>query len=121
VSKLEQYLMSRENLLNLPPEYLRLGQYLVDVNVGVFLSLDIDVADSAYAPGIQYPGPVGGLAASQARRAVRLASMAGVDCSDVVEVVPAYDRADRACLLAASSVLDFLAGLAYKRKAARKG
>jgi len=87
---------------------------------GVYLSLNIDVADITYAPGIQCPGPVGGLTSNQVRRAIRLASMAGVDCFDVVELVPAYDRAERACLLAASSVLDFLAGLAFRKKTCRE-
>jgi agmatinase len=57
----------------------------------VYLSVDVDVLDPAYAPATGTPEP-GGLTARELLRAVRKVALA-VDLvgMDVVEVAPAYD------------------------------
>jgi agmatinase len=83
---------------------------------GVFLSVDIDVADPAHAPGTGTPEP-GGLSARQLLDAVRRVALelpvVGVD---VVEVSPPYDHADITAALANRVVLEALSGMAARRR-----
>ena len=59
----------------------------------VFLTLDIDAADPAYAPGTGSPEP-GGLRSDQLLRAARrVAHEVGIVGMDLVEVSPPYDSA----------------------------
>jgi agmatinase len=87
----------------------------VDDCDGVFLSVDIDVADPAHAPGTGTPEP-GGLSARQLLDAVRRVCLelpvVGVD---VVEVSPPYDHADITAALANRVVLEALSGIAARR------
>ncbi|HVM12072.1 MAG TPA: agmatinase [Actinomycetota bacterium] len=81
----------------------------------VWLSIDVDVADPAYAPGTGTPEP-GGLTARELLGAVRrLALEVGFDGMEVVEVCPPYDHADITALLAHRVVLEALSGLAVRR------
>ena len=83
---------------------------------GVFLSVDIDVADPAHAPGTGTPEP-GGITARQlldaVRRICRELPVVGVD---VVEVSPPYDHADITAALANRVVLEALSGMARRRR-----
>ncbi|WP_163505835.1 agmatinase [Fodinicola acaciae] len=83
---------------------------------GVFLSVDIDVADPGHAPGTGTPEP-GGLSARQLLDAVRRCCLelpiAGVD---VVEVSPPYDHADITAALANRVVLEALSAIARRRR-----
>jgi len=83
---------------------------------GVFLSVDIDVADPGHAPGTGTPEP-GGLTARQLLDAVRRTCLelpvVGVD---VVEVAPPYDHADITAALANRVVLEALSGIAARRR-----
>ena len=58
----------------------------------LYLSLDIDVVDPAFAPGTGTPEP-GGITAAELLAAVSLLSELTVVGADVVEVSPAYDPA----------------------------
>lgn len=88
---------------------------------GVFLSVDIDVADPAHAPGTGTPEP-GGLTSRELLRAVRrIAYELPVVGLDIVEVAPSYDHADITALLANRVVLDTLCGLARRRRDAADG
>ena len=81
----------------------------------VFLSVDIDVCDPAFAPGTGTPEP-GGLAGWQLLRAVRrLAAELPIAGMEVVEVSPPYDHADVTALLAHRVVLEALSGLALRK------
>jgi agmatinase len=81
----------------------------------VFLSVDIDVCDPAYAPGTGTPEP-GGLQARELLRAVRrLATALPLAGMEVVEVSPPYDHADLTAMLAHRVVLEALTGLALRR------
>ncbi|MFP5334629.1 MAG: agmatinase [Actinomycetes bacterium] len=88
---------------------------------GVFLSVDIDVADPGHAPGTGTPEP-GGLTARQLLDAVRRVCVelpvVGVD---VVEVSPPYDHADITAALANRVVLEALSAIARRRRDARDG
>jgi agmatinase len=85
---------------------------------GVFLSVDIDVADPGHAPGTGTPEP-GGLSARQLLDAVRRICLelpvVGVD---VVEVSPPYDHADITAALGNRVVLEALSGMARRRRQA---
>ena len=84
-------------------------------NPPVYLSLDIDCLDPAFAPGTGTPEP-GGLSTNQVLTIIEeLADLdyAGMDC---VEVAPAYDHAELTSNAAAAFVWTYLAG----RMAARR-
>jgi agmatinase len=75
----------------------------------VYLSLDIDVLDPAFAPGTGTPEP-GGLATSQVLTLIEeTASLpfVGMDC---VEVAPPYDHAELTSYAAAQCVWTYLCG-----------
>jgi agmatinase len=85
---------------------------------GVFLSVDIDVADPGHAPGTGTPEP-GGLSSRQLLDAVRRICwelpVVGVD---VVEVSPPYDHADITAALGNRVVLEALSAMARRRREA---
>nr|WP_316643487.1 agmatinase [uncultured Roseateles sp.] len=88
-------------------------------NPPVYLSLDIDCLDPAFAPGTGTPEP-GGLSTAQVLTLIEdLADLdfVGMDC---VEVAPAYDHAELTSNAAAHFVWTYLAGrLAHGRTAGR--
>ena len=81
----------------------------------IYLSVDIDVLDPAYAPGTGTPEP-GGLTTRELLMAVRdvtlRTELAG---ADVVEVSPPYDSAGITAEAAHRVVLEILSALAAKR------
>ena len=81
-----------------------------------FLTVDIDCADPAYAPGTGSPEP-GGFTSHQMLRAVRrIAHEVGLVGMDVVEVSPPYDVGNNiTALLAHRCVLEAITGLAMRR------
>jgi agmatinase len=88
---------------------------------GVFLSVDIDVADPGHAPGTGTPEP-GGLTARELLDAVRRICLdLPVVGIDVVEVAPAYDHADITAALANRVVLESLSAIARRRRDAADG
>ena len=83
----------------------------------VYLTLDIDVLDPAFAPGTGTPEP-GGLTSSQVLTLLEeLAELnwIGMDC---VEVAPAYDHAELTSNAAACFVWTYLAGRVAQRAGA---
>ena len=77
----------------------------------VYVSLDIDSADPAYAPGTGTP-EVGGFTSYQLLQLVR--GMAGLDLVgfDLVEVNPLFDHGEITAILAANLVFEYLSVLA---------
>ncbi len=69
----------------------------------VYVSLDIDVVDPAYAPGTGTPEP-GGCSVKEILQAVRLLGELNVVGFDLVEVSPLCDPTERTALLAAKLV-----------------
>jgi agmatinase len=83
----------------------------------IYLSVDIDVLDPAFAPGTGTPEP-GGLSARELLQAVRkIAFETRVVGLDVVEVCPAYDAAGITAEAAHRVVCEVIAGLAARRRA----
>jgi agmatinase len=73
----------------------------------VYLSLDIDVVDPAFAPGTGTP-QVGGLSSDQILRLVRSFKGLNLVGCDLVEVSPQYDSAELTSLLAANLLFEEL-------------
>lgn len=82
----------------------------------LFLSVDVDVLDPAFAPGTGTPEP-GGMSTRELLRAIRRLTVArGLAGMDVVEVSPPYDHAGITAIAAHRVVVDALAGLAVHRR-----
>jgi agmatinase len=84
----------------------------------VYVSVDIDVLDPAYAPGTGTPEP-GGLTSRELLAILR--GLAGLDvvAADVVEVSPPYDPAGVTAMAAAAAAYDLLSLLVLSARAAR--
>jgi agmatinase len=84
----------------------------------VYVSVDIDVLDPAYAPGTGTPEP-GGLTSRELLAILR--GLAGLDvaAADVVEVSPPYDPAGVTAMAAAAAAYDLLGLLVLSSRAAR--
>ncbi len=82
----------------------------------LYISLDVDVADPAYAPGTGTPEP-GGLTTAEVLRAVRrLAAEVGMVGMDVVELSPPHDVGSGiTALFASRAVLEAITGTAMRR------
>jgi agmatinase len=82
----------------------------------VFLSVDIDGCDPAFAPGTGAPEP-GGLGARDLLWSLRtIASSLPLAGMELVEVSPPYDHAEITALLAHRAILEVLSGVALRRK-----
>jgi arginase family enzyme len=79
-----------------------------------FVSMDLDVLDSAYAPGVSAINP-SGLAPPLLERAAQAAGRAdGVLCFDIMELNPQFDVDGRTARIAAHLFLSFLRGFAAR-------
>jgi len=82
----------------------------------VYLSIDIDVLDPAFAPGTGTP-EMGGLLSRELLEILRGLQDLDIVGADVVEVSPPYDHAEITSLAAATVVFDIIGLLALKRGA----
>ncbi|NSW90437.1 MAG: agmatinase [Firmicutes bacterium] len=73
----------------------------------VYITLDIDVVDPAYANGTGTPEP-GGISSREIIQSITLLKGLNVIGADVVEVSPVYDLSDRTALLAAKIIRELL-------------
>jgi agmatinase len=73
----------------------------------IYVSIDIDVVDPAFANGTGTPEP-GGISSSELIKAVYVLKSANVVGADVVEVSPEYDISDRTSLLAAKLLRELI-------------
>jgi agmatinase len=81
----------------------------------LYVSVDIDSLDPAYAPGTGTPEP-GGISSVEMLRALRrLAIETPLVAFDVMEVAPPYDHADCTVNVAHRLIMEVLAGLAWKK------
>ena len=90
------------------------------VQAPVYLSLDIDAADPAFAPGTGTP-EVGGFTSHQLLTLVR--GLAGLEFVgfDLVEVSPPFDPSGITAILAANLAFEMLSLLAVRRRATEGG
>lgn len=81
----------------------------------IYVSLDIDAADPAFAPGTGTP-EVGGFSSREMLQLVR--GLRGVDLvgCDLVEVCPPYDHGDITAILAANLAFELLSLMAVRRR-----
>ena len=88
----------------------------------VFLTVDIDVLDPAFAPGTGTPEP-GGMTTAELLRAVReVATQLDVIGADMVEVIPTgVGSADISALAADRIIREILGGIALRRRKYSKG
>jgi agmatinase len=88
----------------------------------VYLTVDVDVLDPAFAPGTGTPEP-GGMTARELLLAVRtVAQQLDLVGTDVVEVIPgAVGSADTSALVAERVVREALTGIALRRDANPRG
>jgi agmatinase len=88
----------------------------LDGTDAIYLSIDIDVLDPAFAPATGTPAP-GGFAPIDLLRVVRQIVLdTNVVAMDVMEVAPAYDHADVTVNNAHALIWEALGALAYKNK-----
>lgn len=80
----------------------------------VYVSLDIDSVDPAFAPGTGTP-EVGGFTAHQMLQLVRGLNGLNLVGFDLVEVSPPYDHGDITAILASNLVFEFLSLIALKK------
>lgn len=84
-----------------------------------FVSLDMDVFDSAYAPGVSALNPCG-LSPPQIARLVHSAGVnPAVHCFDIMEFNPHHDADGRTARLAAHMFLTFLRGIAERDRSTK--
>lgn len=82
---------------------------------GIFLSVDIDVLNLAYAPGTAAPNPFG-LSAMDLQLALRMIGASGkVLGADLVEISPPYDQNNLTGSVGASLLLSLLYGIAMSK------
>ncbi|WP_433833153.1 agmatinase [Actinoplanes sp. CA-015351] len=81
----------------------------------VYLSIDIDVLDPAFAPGTGTP-EAGGMTSRELLAVLRTFSELNLVGADVVEVSPAYDHAEITGIAAAHTVYEILSALAPRKE-----
>lgn len=80
----------------------------------LFLSLDLDVLDQAFAPGVSAPNPMGWSPAQVESWVNRAGSEPAIRLFDMVELSPRWDPDGRTARLAARLLLSFLRGVASR-------
>ena len=80
----------------------------------VYLSVDIDVLDPAFAPGTGTP-EAGGLSSRELLRMLRGLTRVNIVGADVVEVAPPYDQGEVTALAAATVIFDMITLLSQRR------
>jgi agmatinase len=96
-----------EDALRIGPEEVAAKVAKVVGKVPVYISLDIDAVDPAYAPGCGTPVP-GGPSSSEVRRFLRGLDGLDVVAADIVELNPLFDPTQTTAILAAFLSFDLL-------------
>ncbi len=87
-------------------------------NAPLYLSVDIDVLDPAFAPGTGTP-EIGGFTSRELLAMLRGISGERLVAADVVEVSPAYDHAEVTALAAATVAYEIMSLMAAAAKSAK--
>lgn len=113
----EEFIYAKENINFYPYDVLNpLKKVLPEVgNRPIYITIDIDVLDPAYAPGT---GTLesGGINSKEMLAAIHEISTAGMKVigADIVEVAPVYDISDQTSILAAKLIREMLLGFIYR-------
>ena len=81
----------------------------------VYLSIDVDVVDPGYAPGVDTPVP-GGLSSTELMYLAKKVAELGLVGFDVMETSPPHDMQDMTSHLSAQLIINTLACLKLKKK-----
>lgn len=81
----------------------------------VYVTLDIDAVDPAFAPGTGTPEP-GGFTSHQMLQLVRGLAGLRIVAADLVEVAPSYDHSHITAILAANLIFELLSLLALRKQ-----
>lgn len=113
----EEYAFGSKNTHFFVDEVLKPLQQVVDSwdDTPVYVSIDIDVVDPAFAPGTGTPEP-GGCTSKEMLQAMLLLTGLPIVAMDLVEVLPAQDLSQRTSLLAAKLIREALIGIAPLKK-----
>ena len=93
-------------------------EVVTDGTEAVYLSVDIDVLDGAYAWGTCGP-EIGGLTGRELVRGLEIIGKGPLGAMDCVEVAPMYDTSGHTARVGARVVVDVLAGQAVRLRDAR--
>ena len=85
------------------------------VGKNVYLSIDLDVIDPAFAPGVDTPVP-GGLKSNEFIYLVKEISSLGLIGFDIMELSPKHDVNEMTSHLAAKTIMEIVAGKGKKHK-----
>lgn len=108
-NRITMFKVQHENLSNNLMNYLSKE---IELCKEIHISIDMDVFDPAYAPGVQTPEPMG-LDPHTFLKMIPLIANDKVRIIDVVEVAPTHDRSDITSFLAARIVIEIAASI-YK-------
>ncbi len=105
----EEFEFARENTHLYIDEIFPALEHVVKEIKGkpVYLTLDIDVLDPAFAPGTGTPEP-GGCSSREIFKAILTMQDLNIVGMDLVEVAPAYDQSERTAILAAKILREAL-------------
>ncbi len=106
-----EFVWARENINIFPDQLLEpLAQVIPQIaDKPVYITLDIDIVDPAFAPGTGTPEP-GGCTSREILKAIEMMRALRVVGMDVVEVAPVYDQTDRTSILAAKIIREAILG-----------
>lgn len=109
----EEFIFGKENLHFYPFEVLEPVKAVLK-EIGdrpVYITIDIDVLDPAYAPGTGTLD-AGGITSNEILATIHEIAKSGINVigTDIVEVAPAYDNADKTSILASKLIREILLG-----------
>jgi agmatinase len=81
----------------------------------VYVSIDIDVMDPAFAPGTGTP-EAGGISSRELLRVIRSLDQVNLVGADIVEVAPAYDHAQVTGIAASHLAYELVTLMARRKK-----
>ncbi|SMO68190.1 agmatinase [Melghirimyces algeriensis] len=109
----EEFEYAREHIHFYPYEVLRPLKEVLPSLKGrpVYVTVDIDVLDPAFAPGTGTPEP-GGIHSGELLEAIHAIARSEVEVvgADLVEVAPAYDPTEQTAVVAAKVIREMLLG-----------
>ena len=78
-------------------------EVLAKLGDNVYVSIDMDAIDPAFAPGVSVPVPLG-LQSQEVLHLLKTLASRNITCLDMMEVCPAYDIKDRTSHLASRMI-----------------
>lgn len=110
----EEFAYARANTNIYPLKVLEpLKQAVSDIGSrNVYVTIDIDVVDPAFAPGTGTVEP-GGISAAELLEAIHMMNRLKVVGMDIVEIAPAFDQSERTSVLGAKAIRESILGFTW--------